>query len=254
MTESSQSKALSLIRFLRELVTLNHKAVRNLDDYEDTLWFSSVPQRPECYCVTWDSENDDQIKDVWIEVQQPNSEPPPPLPDLLSGLILETTLRDFSLQYPPLRTDFHNVSEEIIGQSRQDWCLQITESHEEYVETLWEPWAEKEREQKKVKKFYQRIFSLYQRYKRQGEQYELLGSVVMRYEAIELDSGYVPQRGKTRCSSHNASQHHANVSAFQRHFQPDGVHGTSLCRSYVEPFDSSLEESPDTYRSSRIGQ
>ncbi len=83
---------------------------------------------------------------------------------------------------------------------------------------------------------------------------DYLGSVVMRYEAIELDSGYVPQRGKTLCSLHSASRYHANVSAFQRHFQPDGVHGTSLCRSYVEPFDSSLEESPDTYRSSRIGQ
>ncbi len=81
-----------------------------------------------------------------------------------------------------------------------------------------------------------------------------LGSVVRRYEAIGLDSGYVPQRGKTLCSLHSASRYHANVSAFQRHFQPDGVHGTSLCRSYVEPFDSSLEESPDTYRSSRIGQ
>ncbi len=87
-----------------------------------------------------------------------------------------------------------------------------------------------------------------------NREFEVLGSVVRRYEAIGLDSGYVPQRGKTRCSSHNASQHHANVSAFQRHFQPDGVHGTSLCRSYVEPFDSSLEESPDTYRFSRIGQ
>ncbi len=82
----------------------------------------------------------------------------------------------------------------------------------------------------------------------------VLGSVVMRYEAIGLDSGYVPQQGKTLCSLHSASRYHANVSAFQRHFQPDGVHGTSLCRSYVEPFDSSLEESPDTYRSSRIGQ
>ncbi len=86
------------------------------------------------------------------------------------------------------------------------------------------------------------------------DQLSLLGSVVMRCEAIGLDSGYVPQRGKTLCSLHSASRYHANVSAFQRHFQPDGVHGTSLCRSYVEPFDSSLEESPDTYRSSRIGQ
>ena len=110
-----------------------------------------------------------------------NSKPPPKLAAILLPWINEEQLLDSSTDRPTLR--------DIIEVETRDGDELVTkilllEDHSEilaqwetYVETQWLPWATLDRMHQRIQKQYAKLFSIYQRQKTLGEDYEIVLSL-----------------------------------------------------------------------------
>src|SRR5260221_7661918 len=52
-TDTTESKALRLARYLKEFVGLRSTTIRDVAKYESVLWFGEMPQEPECRSPSW---------------------------------------------------------------------------------------------------------------------------------------------------------------------------------------------------------
>src|SRR5664280_4794 len=79
--EELKTRAVNLFTFLREVVNLRTKVVRDLAAYETVIWLANVPREPECRCIAWEPRRDEEADSTWIEVRKPRLVGPPKLPE-----------------------------------------------------------------------------------------------------------------------------------------------------------------------------
>lgn len=87
-----RSKLIRLIDYLTRLASLRTKLVREVADFEQTLWVSSIPHEKGCFTQAWGREEDID-PDIWIEVQNQKEPELPSVPDKCEDWIEKASLR-----------------------------------------------------------------------------------------------------------------------------------------------------------------
>lgn len=174
MTEATQDvtrdRAYRIFSYLRELAKRKSKTVRNILEYESTIWFHEIPEHKRCYSIL--SPSDDEISDdIWIEVRKPTKEPKrPQCPQQCQKWI------DGELDNP----DHEPVLLGIVSGDSDDTEIELLEDNPEVRDACnsllneWRTWADQWREWHSVHSLYLRLFNIHQQLEKLGEQYELL--------------------------------------------------------------------------------
>jgi very-short-patch-repair endonuclease len=179
----SRDRAIRLFTFLRRLAELRTRTIRTLDEYEQVLWFHSIPQEHGCYCIAWRPADTAQTE-VWVEIQKPRLQAPPTLPKILEPWVLAQHVTDSSQDVPEIQERV--PASEAVEQSDRGsapgetliWQLadfpDVHATWEKYVTEDWWPWAERDRVLQQIQHCYTSLYSLYQQQQRLGEAYEVV--------------------------------------------------------------------------------
>jgi len=90
-----RSKVIRLVDYLTRLASLRTKTIRDIADYERTLWISAIPHEKDCFTQAW--ERDEEFdSDVWAEVQNQREPELPSVPEKCKDWIERSSLRNKS--------------------------------------------------------------------------------------------------------------------------------------------------------------
>lgn len=178
-TNAAKNRSVQLFTYLREFIQSRTKVVRDLVNYEDVIAFHDIPKIHGAKCISWSpmSPEKDPAED-WIELRKPKRLPHPTEPKDLELWIDKESLLDSSNETPRLLNSvILNIGTEEAPETK---ILQLAEnpkiqqSFNEYVSAKWKPWAANDKIEKSYEAIYKELFSIYQKFKRFGEGYELL--------------------------------------------------------------------------------
>ncbi|ARK30101.1 AAA domain-containing protein [Halalkalibacter krulwichiae] len=176
-----KERALRLFTYLKEFSMLETPLVRNVENYDDVLWFSEVPEEKECTTPLQDGD----FHDVWIEIEKPIKPPvSSPSEKIVTWLESEDELNNENKE-PKLVEQIPNPNyvEDDEDESPEPRYInlndhpEITNEFQKYMENEWMPWKEEVFRFKKVQSIYTDLFSIYQKHKNLGEQFELIVGV-----------------------------------------------------------------------------
>lgn len=85
-------KAIRLVDYLLRVASLRTKLVRDIAEYDRTLWISAVPHEKGCFTQAW-GRHEEYDSDVWVEVQNQREPELPGVPSLCRDWIDESSLR-----------------------------------------------------------------------------------------------------------------------------------------------------------------
>ena len=129
-------------------------------------------------CVAWDQELQVDRPDIWLEVCKPKLDSPPPLPDRVSPWVSLDQVRN-SHEIPEIRVEITvrkevEVSPGEMEEREERIALadhpEVSEAWDVYLEKDWLAWAEADAPARRVQEIYHRLFSLYQKQNRLGDQ------------------------------------------------------------------------------------
>ena len=177
-----RDRAIRLFTFLREITQLRTKSIKTLDQYEKVLWFKDIPREPGCHCIAWESSQDQDEADGWLEIKKPRLKSPPKPSSELEPWLDIREIEDSSKEVPSLRERITvTVSNEESSESEEKTvfkelagCPEIRPAYQRYVENDWNPWAEENRRLKPIQDVYADLFSIYQKQQHLGEAYEVV--------------------------------------------------------------------------------
>ena len=164
----NRARAVRLFNFLSELAQLNAKSTRIWQQFEKVMWLHEIPQAQEVRRMAWrDGEQQDK-SEIWLEIKKPSElKPPPKLPPQLTQWVKNGELNDSALEEPSLAMRPHSFPEtEEHSEIRELWI--------QYLVKKWKPWAAEDKRLRSVLRVYTELFSLYQKQRQLGEEYELL--------------------------------------------------------------------------------
>ena len=85
-------KAIRLVKYLTGIARLRTKLIRDLSDYQNVVWLSSVPHERGCFTRAW-GQDDEHEPDEWLEVQNRREPGLPGVPPQCEGWVNQSTLR-----------------------------------------------------------------------------------------------------------------------------------------------------------------
>lgn len=183
----NKDKYLQIFNYLLEFSKLRSKSVRDIqvsDKYVDIVWLSDVPVNEKIGCAI--HQNDVNEEECCLKVSKPQEPEKPifanPPKSLEKWIISESLLNKDDL--PELRVEIEAKNQII----RIEDCPDIKADFENYCETKWiddssEYWRRKEKYDEKyeeyelVNRIYKQLFSIYNKFERFGEEYELIVGV-----------------------------------------------------------------------------
>lgn len=176
MSNAQETKEIRLIEYIRRVAELGTKLVKDVNEYEQVLWLSDIPQQKGCYTQAW-GRSEDYDPDIWIEVQARKEPELPAIPERCKDWVDLSKLKQKE-SLPVL------LQEKTTIESRQDIFDKKTDRLEnqpeikkiwdKYIKEQWSPWVEKHNEWEVVQKVYSELFAIYQAQLRLGEAYELV--------------------------------------------------------------------------------
>jgi len=180
-----RDKAIRLFTYLKELCALRTTQVRNVATYDQVFWLSDLPRHKRCRCTIWHLTDPsapvtDQHSDFWVEVRKPELKSPPELPDEVEPWIKEEQIGDSALDEPGYHEQIALSAIQVDSETDPSAQASINDypgvfdKYVDYVEKEWKPWAIEDRELQNVQRAYNRLFDIYQRQERLGEQYEVI--------------------------------------------------------------------------------
>ncbi len=175
-----ESKALRLARYLKEFVGLRSTTVRDVDKYEEVLWFSDIPQEAECQSPAW-SDNFEP-GDPWLEVRKQQFPKPPDPPDVILPWIDQQALKRATPEMPPLRQTILLPDLQAKVADGEDPPLvthtltehpEISRAYERFRPN-WEVWSAEYRRRGRIQEVYAELFRMHTQLRKQGEIVELV--------------------------------------------------------------------------------
>src|SRR5579884_1130932 len=160
VAEEIRDRAVRLFTFLREYTQLRVRSIRTTDAYEQVVWLSEIPQAAGCYCSALTRTQKDA--EIWVEIHQPDPQPPPDPPFALRACLDLSLLGDSSQEAPPLADGAATLEPE------------LRLAYETYVDRFWRPWAEADRVLQHQQRIYTDLFRLHHLQQRFGEAYEVV--------------------------------------------------------------------------------
>ncbi len=199
-----RTKAVNLFKYLKDLSELKGKAIRTIDStsYVEKTFFYEIPRENECSTPAWQLiNNDDDIPEVWLEVEKPRVPNIPKIPNDFTDWINKETLNNFH-EKPSLKEVIQNpefqdedIDEEVKKLEEQDIneennleqdkvetpeflylkdFPEIQNEWNKFVETDWQTWSSEMKRVSPVQKIYTQLHSTYLQSKKLGETYELV--------------------------------------------------------------------------------
>ena len=177
-------KAIRLVKYVTGIARLRTKLIRDLSDYQNVVWLSSVPHERGCFTRAWGQDGEHE-PDEWLEVQNRREPGLPSVPSQCEGWVNQSALWAKS-QLPELlpeitrevqNPDWREGSDQpetVLHTDRLVEHPEIQREWDRYVEEKWLPWTEEYAEWEKVHKIYSQLFAIHQEQLRLGEEYELV--------------------------------------------------------------------------------
>lgn len=158
--------------------------VRDVEDYENHLWFDDVPREDECFSRSWGVVDSEQPEDLWLQVRRRSEPKAPSIPDSLAIWVDQQELAD-STNIPKLKQQ--TVRSRASVRSAESYAPtetvrladfpQIPQQWELYLESRWKPWAQAHRSWQRLHRIYSDLFLIHQTLERSRENFELLVAV-----------------------------------------------------------------------------
>jgi DNA replication protein DnaC len=177
-------KALRLINYLTGLARLRTRLIRDLGEYQNVVWLSSVPRERGCFARAWEQDEEHE-PDEWLEVQNRREPKLPSVPPQCEDWLIQSALRtksDLPGLLPEItrkvqNPDWREGADQPETLSRTERLVdhpEIQREWDRYVEENWLPWTEEHNAWEKVHKIYSELFAIHQEQLRLGEEYELV--------------------------------------------------------------------------------
>jgi len=190
-------RASRLLSYLKEFVELRTKPITSIDQYQQVIWLSQIPNTSDSYSIAFGSSTNTEL---WISVRKPNLRKPPEVPEELKRWVNNADVNNSALDAPQL---LDNIIDEVVEETEDGIITNtvvvllkdeplVIETWEQYLNEKWMPWAKVDREQRNTLKIFNDLFSLYQQQQRLGEAYEVV--LGMGYLTWRKDSGFSIKR------------------------------------------------------------
>ncbi len=152
---NSIQQAKDLFTFLAEVKKLSSPTIKDCDTYDQVIWVSELPRDKGCYTKAWNliGQPAEKTSDNWLEIEKPQLDTPPELPDGLELFVKDKEWRDSSFEEPTLKAVSreklirHFLPDEDIEPEYQTVSINenedIFEAYVEYVDGPWMLWAKK---------------------------------------------------------------------------------------------------------------
>lgn len=182
-TDLHIDKTVRLFTYLKELSLLKAPLVRDLQNYEYYVFLNEIPDEDGCISPLFS-----KVKDTWVEIKKPVKpvfpHPPIALKDWLSTSYKpeDTTVPALQEKIPnpdlqedtdPVETDSDSEQKYLYLEDHSD----IQRTFDFYLAGKWNVWKEEFERYEKVQNIYTKLFSIYQKQKKLGDQYELIAAV-----------------------------------------------------------------------------
>jgi len=178
-----RDRAIRLFSFLRDLTELRTRTIRTIDQYDTVIWFQDIPHEPECHCIAWSKEIEEEHADVWLQIKKPRLKNPPKVPEQLVPWLNHEEILDSSI-LPSLR---ENITLKVASPTNENGEIEtenkiielthnpeIVALWEKYMDQEWMPWALEDQRLQRIQRIYTALFTMYQRQQRLGEAYEVV--------------------------------------------------------------------------------
>ena len=176
----TEHSALRLARYLKEFVGHRTTAVRDIDNYDATLWFADIPQEADCRSGAW--TDDWEQNDAWLEVEKQAFEPAPELPEIVIPWVDKQAFRRATLEIPPLHKSITVPDEEaelaegetppVVERALVDHP-EVQAAYNEYRPS-WEAWSMEDCRREAIQEIYAELFRLRTQVLKQGEIVEVV--------------------------------------------------------------------------------
>ena len=199
-------KSSNLLQYLKEVVQLKNKSVRSIDNYENKVWLSDIPESKYSFIQPmikgFPSNSDDELSDKWIEIKKPKLTNAPKLPRAL-----EEWVDTIDINNPNILLSLKESIEVISNDENNEDVLEIKKLSEnnylkkifkEYISIKWRPWSEIEKINHKVQEIYSEFYTIYSNQKKLSETYEILMGV--GYLTWKTPSNYEVKRHGVTCN------------------------------------------------------
>src|SRR6202165_4850975 len=174
--DTPRDRAIGVFKFLRDLAELRSKTIRDIALYDAVWWLSDLPRENGCHYIGWHPVAEVDPATPWVEIRKPKIKPPPPLPQSLQPWIVPEQLLDSNIDRPELQQMIEVFDEQdpVAKVVVIEECPDVIAVWEQYIEKQWRPWAENDRIQQRIQLEYSNLFSIYQKQKTLGENYEVV--------------------------------------------------------------------------------
>jgi very-short-patch-repair endonuclease len=196
-------RARNLVEFLRRLVQMRTAIVRDIDAYEDRVWFDQVPELPGSHCVTHPGRSSDN---EWIALERPRIPPRPRIPELLWGWLAND---DDTAAEPELREpeEGEEMADSVIG------------AYGSYLDE-WRAWNAEYGPRVPLLALYEHLFRMKQQADQLGERYEVV---------VGAGLALIPDGDHGRVRRHIVVmrveiEYHAQTGRMAVKPAPDGLH------------------------------
>ncbi|WML44346.1 AAA domain-containing protein [Neobacillus sp. PS3-40] len=171
-----KEKAIRLFTYLKELSLLRSPLARDLHQYENYLFMNEIMDEPECL-----SPLITDVKDIWVEIKKP-IRPIFPDPHQTIRSWLSPSFQYSNSNYEPKLLE--NIPNPHFKESEPDGEIpkylhildypEVQSKFDDYIKEKWTLWKDEFLRVEKVQEIYTKLFSIYQKQKKLGDQYELL--------------------------------------------------------------------------------
>lgn len=166
-------RASRLFAYLAELAKLRLSTVRDCRDYEEILWFDTIPEEPECASI---ARSTDAAVGPWIRVERADEPLPPEPPPACTEWVDPTTFGD-SGQPPRLRDSITTP-----GKTPDDPPVvlslvdhpEVESAWDAFVCNEWKGWSQEHLRWASIQRVYDRLFAMHQMLKKGSETYEVI--------------------------------------------------------------------------------
>jgi len=175
-----ESKAVRLARYLKEFVGLRSTTVFDIHKYDSVLWFSEIPQEPQCQSPAW--SDGFEPGEPWLLVHKQQFPKPPAPPEAILGWVEEQVLKRASAKMPALKSTrlepdpaakMDDGEEPPLVEVKLEDHPEVSAAFEAF-RPIWEAWSAEYMRRDCIQSVYAELFRLHTQVRKQGEILELV--------------------------------------------------------------------------------
>ncbi len=167
LKEELQEKYLSIYQYLHDFAKIRTRSIKNLDNYEKTLFFQDCVNGKNCHVTILN--NDDASESLWIKVKKP-TEPVLKLPSSDLKLWIDQDSLHNILNKPILLETIDSNNETLYIKNFPN----IQREFDDYYNNIWLEWADLYKNYEYEISIYKKLYDIYNKSKKFSEEYEVV--------------------------------------------------------------------------------